>query len=58
MKAGANCKGLTPLIHIIVVLNGGKITLTEKETSILKYLYRAGGRLVRRNELLDEVWWL
>jgi DNA-binding response OmpR family regulator len=33
-----------------------KIRLTEKETSILKYLYRAGGRPVTRDVLLDEVW--
>ena len=30
--------------------------LTEKETSILKYLYRAGGQPVAREELLAEVW--
>ena len=33
-----------------------KIRLTEKETSILKYLYRAGGRVVGRDVLLAEVW--
>jgi DNA-binding response OmpR family regulator len=33
-----------------------KIRLTEKETSILKYLYRAGDRPVSREELLTEVW--
>lgn len=33
-----------------------KIRLTEKETSILKYLYRAGGRTVERDTLLREVW--
>ncbi len=33
-----------------------KVRLTEKETSILKYLYRAGGRPVTREQLLDEVW--
>lgn len=32
-----------------------KIRLTEKETAILKYLYRAGGA-VGREELLAEVW--
>lgn len=32
------------------------IRLTEKETNILKYLYRAGGKPVRREELLEEVW--
>ena len=33
-----------------------KIRLTEKETSILKYLYRAGQRVVGREMLLQEVW--
>jgi DNA-binding response OmpR family regulator len=33
-----------------------KIRLTEKETAILKFLYRAGGRAVPRNTLLVEVW--
>jgi DNA-binding response OmpR family regulator len=32
------------------------IRLTEKETNILKYLYRAGGKPVGRDELLEEVW--
>lgn len=35
---------------------GGKIRLTEKETSILKYLYRAGDKVVPRETLLHEVW--
>jgi DNA-binding response OmpR family regulator len=33
-----------------------KVRLTEKETNILKYLYRAGGKPVARDELLAEVW--
>jgi len=33
-----------------------EIRLTEKETNILKYLYRAGGNPVGRDELLHEVW--
>ena len=33
-----------------------KIRLTEKETSILKYLFRAGYRTVSRDTLLGEVW--
>ncbi len=33
-----------------------KIRLTEKEAAILKYLYRAGGRPVGRETLLNEVW--
>ena len=33
-----------------------KVRLTEKETSILKYLYRAGEKVVSRDVLLNEVW--
>jgi len=33
-----------------------KIRLTEKETAILKYLYRAGERSIGRDTLLNEVW--
>jgi DNA-binding response OmpR family regulator len=33
-----------------------KIRLTEKEAAILKFLYRAGGRPVARQVLLNEVW--
>lgn len=33
-----------------------EIRLTEKETNILKYLLRAGGKPVGRDELLHEVW--
>lgn len=33
-----------------------KVRLTEKETAILKFLYRAGGKVVSRDTLLDEVW--
>jgi len=33
-----------------------KIRLTEKETAILKYLYRVGGKTVSRETLLGEVW--
>ena len=35
---------------------GDKVRLTEKETAILKYLYRAGARAVNRDILLSEVW--
>jgi DNA-binding response OmpR family regulator len=35
---------------------GRRITLTDKETAILRYLHRAGGRAVSRGELLREVW--
>jgi DNA-binding response OmpR family regulator len=33
-----------------------KIRLTEKETNILKYLYRAQETVVARDVLLHEVW--
>lgn len=33
-----------------------KIRLTDKETAILKYLYRSGGKVISRDVLLDEVW--
>ena len=33
-----------------------KVRLTDKETAILKFLYRAGGRPVPRQILLNEVW--
>ena len=33
-----------------------KTRLTDKEVAILKYLYRAGGQVVNRDTLLDEVW--
>jgi len=35
---------------------GGKVRLTEKEASIIKYLYRAGEKVVTRDILLEEVW--
>ncbi len=33
-----------------------KVRLTEKESAILKYLYRAGEKVVGRDTLLNEVW--
>lgn len=33
-----------------------RIRLTEKETAILKYLFRAGARPIAREVLLNEVW--
>jgi len=36
--------------------NNKKVRLTDKEGAILKYLYRAGDRVVSRDVLLDEVW--
>ncbi|MCH8080939.1 MAG: response regulator transcription factor [Proteobacteria bacterium] len=45
--------GVKLLIH---AETEGKIRLTEKETSILKYLLKAKGKPISRRELLDEVW--
>jgi DNA-binding response OmpR family regulator len=33
-----------------------KIKLTEKETAMLRYLFRAGGTIIGRDVLLNEVW--
>ena len=35
---------------------GSKLKLTEKETAILRFLYRAGQKVVGRDMLLAEVW--
>jgi len=45
-----------PAVKMLVTEEDKKIRLTEKETSILKFLYRAGGKPVLREVLLDEVW--
>lgn len=45
-----------PAVKMLVTENDRRIRLTEKETSILKFLYRAGGKPVTRDVLLDEVW--
>ena len=45
-----------PAAKILIDQKGRKIRLTEKETNILKYLYRAGAKAVSREELLTEVW--
>ena len=45
-----------PSAKMLVDANQKKIRLTEKETNILKYLYRAGAKPVSREELLTEVW--
>jgi len=45
-----------PAAKILIDEKQKKIRLTEKETSILKYLYRAGEKPVPRDELLAEVW--
>ncbi len=45
-----------PASKLLLDEKGAKIRLTEKETSILKYLYRAGEKVVTREVLLHEVW--
>ena len=45
-----------PAAKILLSQKGSKIHLTEKETLMLKHLYRAGGKAVTRKELLEEVW--
>jgi DNA-binding response OmpR family regulator len=45
-----------PAAKMLLDPSGGKVRLTEKETAILKYLYRAGDRIVTRDILLSEVW--
>ncbi len=45
-----------PAQKVLLDPKGKKVRLTEKETSILKYLYRAGGQAIGREELLAEVW--
>lgn len=45
-----------PSQKLLLDANGGKIRLTEKEASIIKFLYRTGGKVVSRDTLLEEVW--
>jgi len=45
-----------PAQKMMVTDDGNKVRLTEKETSILKYLYRADQKVITRNVLLEEVW--
>lgn len=45
-----------PAAKVLIDDKGKKVRLTEKETNILKYLYRAGAKAVSREELLTEVW--
>ena len=45
-----------PAAKVLTDAKGKKVRLTEKETNILKYLYRAGAKPVSREELLTEVW--
>ena len=45
-----------PAQKLLVEEDGSKVRLTEKETSILKYLYRAEQKVITRDVLLEEVW--
>jgi DNA-binding response OmpR family regulator len=45
-----------PAAKLLEAADGGKVRLTDKETSILKYLYRQGPKTITRDVLLKEVW--
>ncbi|ALK11064.1 response regulator transcription factor [Blastochloris viridis] len=45
-----------PSQKLLINAKGSKIRLTEKETAILRYLYRASQQPVARDVLLSEVW--
>jgi DNA-binding response OmpR family regulator len=45
-----------PAQKMLVTENDKKVRLTEKETNILKFLYRTSERVVPRDILLHEVW--
>lgn len=45
-----------PSSKLLTTPKGSKVRLTEKETAILRYLYRAGQQPVSRETLLQEVW--
>lgn len=45
-----------PSVKMLIDEEDQKVRLTEKETSILKYLYRAGDKAIGRDVLLHEVW--
>ena len=45
-----------PGSKLITLQNGKSVNLTEKETNILKYLYRYRDHIVSKEVLLNEVW--
>jgi len=45
-----------PSVKMLVTEDDRKIRLTEKETNILKFLYRSNGGVGPRDTLLHEVW--
>ena len=53
-KLGPYC--FRPALKLLVCADDTKIRLTEKETNILKFLYRAPIPVVPRDMLLQEVW--
>ena len=47
---------IKPAQKMLIDAKEKKVRLTEKETNILKYLYRAQQGVVARDVLLHEVW--
>lgn len=45
-----------PAQKMLLEEDGSKVRLTEKETAIMKYLYRAEQKVIGRDELLEQVW--
>ena len=45
-----------PSQKLLTEEDGSKVRLTEKETAIMKYLYRAEQKVIGRDELLENVW--
>jgi DNA-binding response OmpR family regulator len=45
-----------PANKLLEAADGTKVRLTDKETNILKYLYRQGPKTITRDVLLKEVW--
>jgi DNA-binding response OmpR family regulator len=45
-----------PSQKLMIDKKGSKLRLTEKEAAIIKYLYRAGEKVITRDVLLEEVW--
>ncbi len=45
-----------PSSKLLLNAKGNKVRLNEKETAILRFLYRAGQKPVSRETLLQEVW--
>jgi DNA-binding response OmpR family regulator len=45
-----------PSAKLLIREDSRKVRLTEKETAIIKFLFRAGGQVVGRDVLLHDVW--